>query len=69
VRSCGADSGSEETGERVKTDRLDALKLARVTVPAILRRSGFQTRTRKHYAILFERERLPSRISCEHGAG
>jgi hypothetical protein len=29
VRGCGAEPGSEEAGDRVKTDRRDALKLAR----------------------------------------
>jgi transposase len=59
----------KKAGDRVKTDRRDALKLARSHRSGDLTAVGFRTRIRKRCVILSEHERQPSRINCGHGTG
>ena len=58
-----------KAGDRVKTDRRDALKLARSHRSNDLTAVWVPDGDRKHYAIWCGHARQPSRISCERVTG
>jgi hypothetical protein len=58
-----------KAGDRVKTDRRDAAKLARSYRSGHLTAVWFRTRVLRHCAIWYVRARLRSRMSCEHVIG
>ena len=51
-------------GDKVKTDRRDALKLARLLRSVISRRSGYPTRSTRRCVAWFAHELTPKLMSC-----
>ena len=56
-----------KAGDRVKTDRRDAVKLARSYRSGDLTVSGYQTKRMRHYGISCALAKQQRRISSEHG--